>query len=182
MTGRKSRTCLHNWTSHNARFDQNIQLLFYKSRKHIIAKKNEMVDTIHSRLDRDLVTIKLSTENLSKHKFGNQQHTLSELRWRGSKDNGVFANVLPDNIFLLPIISGNVWCWQHICDRRHVVFYVASCITRTLRLTSAGRSCVSVVSSSDMVTARRTIRNRIFYPGPFLDYHCFHQSLWFQYL
>ena len=82
---------------------------------------------------------------------------------------------------LLPIISGNVWCWQHICDRRHVVFYVASCITRTLRLTSAGRSCVSVVSSSDMVTARRTIRNRIFYPGPFLDYHCFHQSLWFQY-
>lgn len=26
----------------------------------------------------------------------------------------------------------------------------------------------------------QTIRNRIFYPGPFLDYHCFHQRLWIQ--
>ena len=59
--------------------------------------------------------------------------------------------------------------------RGDVVFYVASCITRTLRVRGGAGS--AVVSSSDMVTARRTIRNRIFYPGPFLDYQCFHQSL-----
>ena len=68
-----------------------------------------MVDTILSCLDLDLVTI--TVENLLKHKIGNKQqhkmHCLKE-RWRGSKDNGVFANVLPDNIFRLPIISGNV--------------------------------------------------------------------------
>ena len=135
-----------------------------------------MVDTILSCLDRDLVTI--MAENLSKHKIGNEQlHTLRCLkeRWRGSKTmecSLMFCQTIYSDCQSSPVMSDvdNIFV-----TRGSVVFYGASCITRTLRVRGGAGS--AVVSSSDMVTARRTIRNRIFYPGPFLDYQCFHQSL-----
>ena len=52
----ESHMFAYKWTSHNTIFDQNNYWFFYESRKHIIAKKYKMVDTIYSCLDRDLVT------------------------------------------------------------------------------------------------------------------------------
>ena len=133
-----------------------------------------MFDTILN-LDSDLVMIMFMII-LVKQTFQSRKLAYSKMivSRRRNKDNGgllIFCQTIYPDCQSSPVMSDvdNISVTGGGCCVSHGHLECAS---------SDSEHC-PVVSSSDMVTARRTIRNRIFYSGPFLDYHCFHQGLLF---